>query len=79
MLKQQDKGIRLHEDYLAAIKKIFLLNFLPQDELWLFGSRTNLYKKGGDIDLYIETNLENYDTAIDRKINFLTSLVSEIG
>ena len=30
-------------------------SFLPKDQLWLFGSRVDDTKKGGDIDLYIET------------------------
>lgn len=52
---------------------------MPNDKLWLFGSRVEVSKKGGDIDLYIETNLDTYDMAFDRKIIFLSKLKKEIG
>lgn len=49
------------------------------DRLWLFGSRANLTKKGGDIDLYVETNAETIDNAIKMKINFIRALEQSIG
>ena len=71
--------VRLSDDVIKAISKIFFKTFLPNDELWLFGSRVDESKKGGDIDLYIETNLSSYDIAVNKKIIFLSELKEEIG
>jgi len=40
------------EEIIKYAKKYFGINV----KVYLFGSRTEDYKKGGDIDLYIETN-----------------------
>lgn len=47
--------MRLTEKERKLICEAFLQNFGKNDHLWLFGSRVNDTKKGGDIDLYIET------------------------
>ena len=52
--------------------------FLPPDNLWLFGSRTNLNKRGGDIDLYIETKKDPVE-ANASKMRFLTQLTLVLG
>ena len=48
-------------------------------QVWLFGSRVDDSKRGGDIDLYIE--LENQDISLIAmaKLRFLRSLHSELG
>lgn len=74
-----EQKVRLSTRIIDAISRSFLEHFLPDDKLWLFGSRLDLSKKGGDIDLYIETNIDNVDTAVDRKIAFLSNLKKEIG
>jgi hypothetical protein len=74
-----EQRIRLSDHMLSAISKNFLKYFLPNDKLWLFGSRVDTSKKGGDIDLYIETSINNYNVAFDKKIAFLTNLKKEIG
>ncbi len=43
-----------HEKICDAFKKVFA----PNDQLWLFGSKVDLSAKGGDIDLYIETEFD---------------------
>jgi len=48
--------MRLSRIQIKAIWEVFLLHFMKEDSIWLFGSRADDNKKGGDIDLYIETN-----------------------
>ena len=71
--------VRLSTCELAAICSCFRHNFLTSDKLWLFGSRVDQTKKGGDIDLYIETNIANSADIIDAKIKFLVQLQKIIG
>ena len=73
------KKVRLSDHDLNELKHLFLRHFLPGDGLWLFGSRADLTKKGGDIDLYIETNADTVDNAIKMKSDFLWDLEKMIG
>ena len=50
--------MRLSEYELEAIKISFKKHF-KSGEVYLFGSRLDDMKKGGDIDLYIKTNQSN--------------------
>lgn len=71
--------MRLLSQEVEAIKLLFRKYFLPQDTLWLFGSRVDDAKKGGDIDLYIETGYKDIDLIIDKKRLFLIELYNHIG
>jgi hypothetical protein len=73
------KKVRLSDDDLAAIESLFCKNFLPEDRLWLFGSRADLKAKGGDIDFYVETYARGADEAIKMKSDFLCDLEQTIG
>ncbi len=50
--------MRLNEKYRTTIKQVLLKYFGQESEFYLFGSRVDDSKKGGDIDLYIETNIK---------------------
>ncbi len=71
--------MRLSEFELAVIKQTFLKYFEPGDELWLFGSRVDDHKKGGDIDLYVYTQQSDLDKVFNAKISFLVEVKSMIG
>ena len=53
--------MRLSIEEQKAIKDAFRVHFGREDHLWLFGSHTDDTKRGGDIDLYVETNLNSFD------------------
>lgn len=73
------KQIRLSKHDLLAIIMVFKKHFLENDRLWIFGSRVDLSKKGGDIDLYAETEDSNLVSILKRKDAFLNELLDEIG
>lgn len=45
----------------------------------LFGSRVDKSKKGGDIDLYIETSIKDLDEAMAMESKFVQLLWDELG
>jgi len=67
--------MRLNKFEQNAIKQTFEEVF-EVGEIYLFGSRVNNEKKGGDIDLYIKTKTENFQR---KKITFLVKLKKLIG
>lgn len=76
---QTASKIRLSAHDLAAIRKLFTQHFLDSDQLWIFGSRADLTKKGGDIDLYIETKAKEASEAGKMRMKFAIALEDEIG
>ncbi len=73
------KQIRLSHEELLAIQQAFRANFLSDDQIWLFGSRANVKKKGGDIDLYVETNISDFADARLRSDKLVLMLWDKIG
>jgi predicted nucleotidyltransferase len=71
--------MRLSEHEILAIKQTFLKYFDDKDELWLFGSRIDDQKKGGDIDLYVYTKEPDIAKAFNAKISFLVDVKLLIG
>ncbi|MEA2019930.1 MAG: hypothetical protein U9N59_15980 [Campylobacterota bacterium] len=68
--------MRLNQKQIDAIKTNFN-NFFIEGTIYLFGSRIDDDKKGGDIDLYIST--KNRENLAYKKIQFLANLKREIG
>ena len=71
--------MRLTKKEQQAIKESFKEVF-KDGRIYLFGSRVDDSKRGGDIDLYIELD-EKLDikTLLDKKIEFKLKLYDKIG
>lgn len=72
-------NVRLSKQALEAVELLFHKHFLRGDKLWLFGSRTDITKKGGDIDFYVETQAKTIADAIKMKSDFIWELEQIIG
>ncbi|MBN2782344.1 MAG: nucleotidyltransferase domain-containing protein [Campylobacterales bacterium] len=68
--------MRLTKYEIDSIKKAFNDTFGDGD-IYLFGSRVDDAKRGGDIDLYIQT--KDKDNLLSKKIDFLVKLKENIG
>ena len=68
--------MRLTEHQRSVLKKNFQKIF-GDGKIYLFGSRIDDSKKGGDIDLYISTKAT--DSLSEKKIDFLVNVKREIG
>ena len=70
--------MRLTKKQILTIKAIILSNFGPAAKLILFGSRLDDSKRGGDIDLLVETDLSLEEMFI-KKITTLGQLQRALG
>ena len=68
--------MRLLPQYKETIKRSFLEVF-GQGEVYLFGSRTNDAKRGGDIDLFLE--IEDKRDLFAKKLKFLARIKKRLG
>lgn len=68
--------MRLSQRYIEVIKKYFD-QFFQNGEIYLFGSRVDDTKKGGDIDLYFV--LKEHSNLFEKKIKFLSRVKRELG
>ena len=71
------KPVRLTEEEIKAIIETAKEVFGNNVKVWLFGSRVDLTKRGGDIDLYIETPFKG--DILDKKLTFLVRLEDKMG
>jgi predicted nucleotidyltransferase len=69
--------VRLSSEYQAIIKAETLNMFGLNASVFLFGSRMDDSKKGGDIDLFIRT--DDKDRLFEKKLRFLAKLKRKLG
>ncbi|MCX7760001.1 MAG: nucleotidyltransferase domain-containing protein [Hydrogenothermaceae bacterium] len=70
--------VRLSEEILGYIKTTAEEIFGSNTEVYIFGSRTDINKRGGDIDIMIKTDLD-FDRWLEKKIKFLMKLWDKLG
>ena len=68
--------MRLSSGYQETIKKYFY-EFFKNGEIYLFGSRVDDSKKGGDIDLYLV--VREHTDLFEKKLKFLSRVKRELG
>ena len=66
--------MRLSPNAAKVIHNAVHAHFGEDAEVWLFGSRVDDSRKGGDIDLYVETDLTDGDTIFRKRIKLLAEL-----
>jgi len=71
--------MRLSPEQQSAIRAASLASFNEGVRVWLFGSRVDDNKRGGDIDLLIQPAPSATDHLFARKIRFLTRLEQVLG
>lgn len=71
--------VRLETWEISEIIKAFNECFEEKDKLWLFGSRTDINKRGGDIDLYIEVFNFSFEKSNKQKLKFWNLLQDKLG
>ena len=76
---KNELNIRLTPMQINAICTSAIKNFGQFSKVWLFGSRVDRERKGGDIDLYIEPEIQDPAELIDAKLYFLLELHKKLG
>jgi len=77
--QQTYQKVRLKPAAVDAIVHAFKENFAVTDHLWIFGSRVILTARGGDIDLYIETQEQDVEKVYMQKNKFVSGIWDQIG
>lgn len=70
--------MRLSETERKAIKAALNKHFDATARVYLFGSRTDDQKRGGDIDLFIETELQGEELVL-AKLRTMSEIQRRIG
>ena len=71
--------MRLSPEQIAQIRQSAAESFGPEARVWLFGSRVDDSKRGGDIDLLVQSRALSADTALQSKIRMLGLLEARLG
>jgi len=71
--------MRLTRDQIAAIRQATEKSFGEGSQVWLFGSRVDNQRRGGDIDLLVRPAQAAYAPDLKRKVRFLGRLERSLG
>lgn len=71
--------MRLTPPQIATIRQSVAEGFGEEAEVWLFGSRIDDSKRGGDIDLLIVPQQLRAEDRLQRRIRLLTQLERRLG
>ncbi|MDX8406081.1 MAG: nucleotidyltransferase domain-containing protein [Mariprofundus sp.] len=71
--------MRLSDYQISLISNKVIDYFGPKSHVWLFGSRVNDQMRGGDIDLYVEPEIQNAEMLTDAKLHFLLEMHRRLG
>jgi predicted nucleotidyltransferase len=71
--------MRLSPNQQSTIRATVAETFGEAARVWLFGSRVDDDKRGGDIDLLIETRQSDVAAIIQAELAFLTKLNMRLG
>ena len=71
--------MRLTDRQRSMIRTTVTEIFGATADVWLFGSRVDDNKRGGDIDLLIETDQVDVDAIARSEITFLTKIQMKMG
>ncbi len=68
--------MRLNQDQAMAIHRLVKASLGSDSEVWLFGSRSDDAKRGGDVDLYVETRKP---CELSKKLRLMTKIQLLVG
>jgi uncharacterized protein len=68
--------MRLNKRHCVTINNIIKQRLESKSEVWLFGSRVDDSKRGGDIDLYISTEK---NCGLNEKLRLVTKIQLAVG
>ena len=69
--------MRLAKEQIIIIKHCVAIVFGENAKVYLFGSRVDDTKKGGDIDLYLE--VDDRQSVFEKKLTLLSALRKNLG
>jgi predicted nucleotidyltransferase len=71
--------MRLTPRQIEIIRQAAQVAFGPATQVWLFGSRVDDSKRGGDIDLFIETDEPDVAKIVRAEMAFLAAIKMQLG
>ena len=71
--------MRITEKQAQIIRNAAITHFGSSTQVWLFGSRVIDHLAGGDIDLYVEPDIEDAAELVEAKLQFLVDIHRALG